>query len=206
MRFRNVHRPNSLGSTGCAYIKVHNPRTCKCRHRIDNPARTIIQQPGARDDTTSNATITNLQCRQAKPGASIFNSIYFQRRDGMFRNALGDAIHSSTMETSAENTEERQQSISDLPKNTPAAVMPIRSDSSPDRSRASLKRNGLAAGLRETERMQYCKRSKIEDTTRLRDFVRMHNIEPFVLDMEKEKKRLEEMMDWHAECFGEWSM
>ncbi|KAK5092675.1 hypothetical protein LTR70_006745 [Exophiala xenobiotica] len=58
------------------YIKVHSPKTCKClaRGRIEP----IIRKPDG--DTTTPAS------------ENIFRMLYFRRADGVYRNALGQAV------------------------------------------------------------------------------------------------------------------
>lgn len=78
------------------YIKVHDPRTCRCQYRIPASWEVIIQQPES--FPTATEEFEKVGAGMAKRGATIFNSLYFRRRDGVMRNALGGILVSQTQE------------------------------------------------------------------------------------------------------------
>lgn len=64
------------------YIKVHDPASCMCSFSRKLEVR--IQQPDVGAVENPNTLI--------KPGANLFNSIYFLRKDGTMRNCLGTVL------------------------------------------------------------------------------------------------------------------
>lgn len=67
------------------YIKVHDPENCMCSFMRKFEVR--IQQPVGECEADMGHAET--LCTQIKPGANLFNSIYFGRKGGTLRNALG---------------------------------------------------------------------------------------------------------------------
>ena len=82
IKFCNLSDPAYLFSTWVTcdrprkYIKVHNPKKCKCL--AGGKIEPIIRKPDG--DITAPAT------------ENIFRMLYFKRADGIYRNALGQAV------------------------------------------------------------------------------------------------------------------
>lgn len=116
----NVHRPaavyvcyNKKGRPyeQRKYVKVHDPAKCKClaagnfEYVVQQPWPQLTPAPSASVASKEQVSVyrrdlfSNPRTGMAQPNANIFNSIYFARPDGTFRNALGDAIVSDERST-----------------------------------------------------------------------------------------------------------
>lgn len=69
------------------YIRIHD-ENCRCAWGITNVSNTIIQQP----TTLTQSGPEHSRNMQMQPGATIFNSLFFPRQDGLWRNAMGEVL------------------------------------------------------------------------------------------------------------------